>query len=240
MTFINILFLGFFIGLKHALEADHVAAVATLASKASSLREGLMLGATWGLGHTITLFIFGSAVLIVDTMIPERLALALEFLVGCMLVVMGGVVIKEIVHRRIHFHAHRHADGITHLHFHSHAEEKVEHQVSPHQHDHARKFSFRALLVGMMHGMAGSAALILLTLDAVSTTGMGLAYIVLFGIGSMAGMALLSSMIVIPLRSSEFVANRMYKGLRVFIGAATLLLGMVIMYESSITRGLLV
>lgn len=238
MTLVNTLFLGFLIGLKHALEADHVAAVASLASKANSVREGLWLGATWGLGHTIALFVFGSAVLMIDTMIPEQLALTLEFFVGCMLVFMGGAVIKGIFEKRIHLHAHRHSDGITHLHFHSHAQDKVDHQANPHHHTHPRQFSVRALMVGVMHGMAGSAALILLTLDSVSSVGTGLVYILLFGVGSILGMALLSILIVIPLKRSEYA--RTYQGFQVFIGFATLFLGVVIMYETSITSGLFV
>ena len=240
MTLINTLLLGFLIGLKHALEADHVAAVASLASKTTSVREGLALGATWGLGHTITLFIFSSIVLIFDTVVSEQLALTLEFFVGCMLVLMGGAIIKEIIKKRVHLHKHKHSDGTTHLHFHSHAQENVEHQSNPHQHTHKQQFSIRALLVGMMHGMAGSAALIVLTLNSVSSIGTRLVYIFLFGIGSVVGMALLSLMIIIPLRHSEYAANRTYQGLQVFIGLVTLFLGMIIMYETSVTNGLLV
>jgi ABC-type nickel/cobalt efflux system permease component RcnA len=240
MSLVYILSLGFLIGLKHALEADHVAAVASLASKATSIREGFLLGATWGLGHTVTLFVFGSAVLVVDTLIPEQVALALEFFVGCMLVLMGGAVIKELVEKRIHLHLHRHSDGINHLHFHSHAQNHVDHKINPHHHKHSEQFSYRALMVGMMHGMAGSAALILLTLDSVSSVGMGLAYILLFGIGSIFGMALLSTIILIPLRYSEYTANRTYQGLKFSIGLVTVFLGMIIMYQTSATSGLFV
>ena len=235
MTLVNTLLLGFLIGLKHALEADHVAAVASLASKTTSVREGLTLGASWGLGHTITLFIFSSIVLILDTVVSAQLALTLEFFVGCMLVFMGGAIIKNIVKKRIHLHMHNHLDGTTHLHFHSHAQDNVEHQ-----HTHTQQFSIRALLVGMMHGMAGSAALIVLTLDSVSSIETRLVYIFLFGVGSVIGMALLSLLMIIPLRHSEYAANRTYQSLQVFIGLATLFLGMIIMYETSVTNGLLV
>jgi high-affinity nickel permease len=233
MTLVNTLLLGFLIGLKHALEVDHVAAVASLASKATSVREGLTLGFSWGLGHTITLFIFSSIVLILDTLISAQLALTLEFFVGCMLVFMGGAIIKEIVKKRIHLHMHNHSDGTTHLHFHSHAQDNVEHQ-------HTQQFSIRALLVGMMHGMAGSAALIVLTLDSVSSIKTRLVYIFLFGVGSVIGMTLLSLLMIIPLRHSEYAANLTYQGLQVFIGLVTLFLGMIIIYETSVTNGLLV
>lgn len=232
------LLLGFLIGLKHALEADHIAAVASLAAKTTSVKEGLALGATWGLGHSITLFLFGSAVLVFDAVISEQMALTLEFFVGCMLVFMGGAVIKEIIKKRIHLHVHRHSDGITHLHFHSHAQDNFEKQSSPHQHTHP--FSLRALVVGIMHGMAGSSALIILTLDSVASIGTGLVYIFLFGVGSIFGMTLLSLMMMIPLRHSQYATNRTYQGLQVFIGMATLFLGMIIIYEASVTNGLLI
>jgi ABC-type nickel/cobalt efflux system permease component RcnA len=235
MTLINTLLLGFLIGLKHALEADHVAAVASLAWKTTSAREGLTLGATWGLGHTITLFVFSSIVLILDTVISAQLALTLEFFVGCMLVFMGGAIIKEIIKKRIHLHMHNHSDGTTHLHFHSHAQDNVDHQ-----HTHPQQFSIRALLVGMMHGMAGSAALIVLTLDSVLSIETRLIYIFLFGVGSVLGMALLSLLMIIPFRHSEYATKRTYQGLQVFIGLVTLFLGMIIMYETSVTNGLLV
>ena len=235
MTLVNTLLLGFLIGLKHALEVDHVAAVASLASKTTSVREGLTLGASWGLGHTITLFIFSSIVLILDTVVSAQLALTLEFFVGCMLVFMGGAIIKNIVKKRIHLHMHNHSDGTTHRHFHSHLQDNVEHQ-----HTHTQQFSIRALLVGMMHGMAGSAALIVLTLDSVSSIETRLVYIFLFGVGSVIGMALLSFLMIIPLRHSEYAANRTYKSLQVFIGLVTLFLGMIIMYETSVNNGLLV
>jgi ABC-type nickel/cobalt efflux system permease component RcnA len=235
MILVNTLLVGFLIGLKHALEADHVAAVASLAWKTRSAREGLTLGASWGLGHTITLFIFSSIALILDTVVSTQLALTLEFFVGCMLVFMGGTIIKKIVKKRIHLHMHNHSDGTTHLHFHSHAQDNVEHQ-----HTHPQQFSIRALLVGMMHGMAGSAALIVLTLDSVSSIKTRLIYIFLFGVGSIIGMALLSLLMIIPFRHSEYAANRTYQGLQVFIGLVTLFLGMIIMYETSVTNGLLV
>ena len=235
MTLVNTLLLGFLIGLKHALEVDHVAAVASLTSKTTSTREGLTLGASWGLGHTITLFIFSSIALILDTVVSTQLALTLEFFVGCMLVFMGGAIIKKIVKKRIHLHMHNHSDGTTHLHFHSHEQDNIEHQ-----HTHTQQFSIRALLVGMMHGMAGSAALIVLTLDSVSSIETRLVYIFLFGVGSLVGMTLLSFLIMVSLRHSEYAANRTYQSLQVFIGLVTLFLGMIIMYDTSVTNGLLV
>ena len=136
MTLANTLLFGFLIGFKHALEADHIAAVASLATESRSIRKGFSLGATWGLGHMITLFTFSSTVLIFDTVISKQTTFILEFLVGCMLVFMGGRVIKEIINKRIHFHMHSHLDGVIHTHFHSHGRDNVEQQSKLHQNSH--------------------------------------------------------------------------------------------------------
>jgi high-affinity nickel permease len=235
-----VLSLGFLIGLRHALEADHVAAVASLTHRTTSIKEGMKLGATWGLGHTVTLFLFGSVVLAMDNIVPERVAGYLEFAVGVMLVFMGSSVLKKLIKDKLHFHLHRHSNDVAHIHFHSHAKDNLDHRTNPHSHTHSQRFPISALLVGMMHGMAGSAALILLTLDSVSSVGTGLAYILLFGAGSILGMALLSIVIVLPLRYSEKATNWTFNGIQTFIGFATLILGLITMYQVSIIDGLFV
>ena len=158
-----ILLLGFLVGMRHAMEGDHLAAVATLATRSHSLGHTVWQGAVWGLGHTVTLFAVCSMVLFLDAVIPERLALGLEAAVGAMLVLLGLDVIRRLTQERIHFHPHRHQDGTTHMHAHSHQGGGL-HDSEHHQHAHPRRFPLRALLVGLVHGMAGSAALILLTL----------------------------------------------------------------------------
>ena len=108
---ISLLSLGFLLGMRHALESDHVAAVASLATRSRSMGDTLRQGAVWGAGHTLTLFIFGSLVLLLDTVIPETLARVLEFMVGLMLIGLGIDVLRRQLSERIHFHVHRHADG---------------------------------------------------------------------------------------------------------------------------------
>ena len=107
---ISILLLGLLLGMKHAIEADHVAALATLATRSQSLAQTVKLGAVWGLGHTLTLLLFGGLVLALDLVMPERLAQALEFAVGIMLVLLGLDVLRRISRERVHFHIHRHAE----------------------------------------------------------------------------------------------------------------------------------
>jgi len=232
---IEILLMGFLLGMRHAMESDHVAAVASLVTKSPSMRESIRLGSMWGLGHTLTLFLFGSVVMLVDHMIPERMALMLEFTVGIMLVILGIDVVRRFMRERVHFHAHRHADGTLHFHAHAHSDEDA-HAVSVHtdlghEHVHAGRFPLRALLVGVMHGMAGSAAMIVLTLQTVQSFGMGMIYIALFGLGSIGGMAALSVAIMLPLRQSAMRYAGLHQYLQLGIGTATTLLGFSMMLE---------
>ncbi|OIO71488.1 MAG: urease accessory protein [Zetaproteobacteria bacterium CG12_big_fil_rev_8_21_14_0_65_55_1124] len=235
---IEILLMGFLLGMRHAMESDHVAAVASLVTKSPSLRESIRLGSMWGLGHTVTLFIFGSAVMLLDHMIPERMAMMLEFAVGIMLVMLGIDVVRRFMRERVHFHSHRHADGTLHFHAHAHADE-INHASDSHMHMHREKFPLRALLVGIMHGMAGSAAMIVLTLQTVQSFGMGLIYITLFGLGSIGGMAALSMAIMLPLRHSASRYARAHQYLQFGIGTATIVLGISLMLEIGINGKIL-
>jgi len=230
---IEILLMGFLLGMRHAMESDHVAAVASLVTKSPSMRESLRLGSMWGLGHTVTLFIFGSAVMLLDHMIPERMAMMLEFAVGIMLVMLGIDVVRRFMREKVHFHSHRHADGTLHFHAHAHSDEGTHtasaHSSVSHEHMHTEHFPLRPLLVGIMHGMAGSAAMIVLTLQTVHSFGMGLIYITLFGLGSIGGMAALSVVIMLPLRHSANRYARLHQYLQLGIGAATITLGVTMM-----------
>lgn len=236
---LSILVLGFLLGMRHAIEADHVAAVASMSTRTQSLKEALRLGAIWGLGHTFTLFFFGSVVIFSDAVIPDIMAMFLEFLVGIMLVFLGVDVLRRIRKERVHFHIHEHEAGIKHFHAHSHKGEG-EHQNSAHGHRHQEAFHLRSLLVGMMHGMAGSAALIVLTLQTVETPMMGLIYIALFGVGSVIGMAVLASVIMIPLRHSAKKLTGFYQGVQVSIGLGTIGMGVFFMYEIGIVNSFII
>jgi hypothetical protein len=227
---VTLLLLGFLIGMRHAVETDHVAAVASLATRSTSLGESVRQGAAWGLGHTLTLFLFGGLVLVLDVVMPETMARGLEFAVGVMLVGLGMDVLWRLCRERIHFHTHRHADGEEHFHAHSHAGEQG-HDLARHAHGHVERFPLRAMLVGLMHGMAGSAALIILTLQTVESPWAGLAYIALFGIGSIAGMALLSVAIAIPLRLSARGMTWLHNGLQAAVGIATMAIGAGLVYR---------
>jgi len=150
-----ILGLGFVLGLQHALEADHIAAVSSIAARRSEIGDIVRHGLTWGLGHTLTLFVFAGAAIVLGQAIPKHLAQPIETAVGIMLIGLGSHVLWWLWRDRVHFHRHSHGDGTVHIHAHSHAGETTAHARAPHSHSHG--FRWRTLLVGLMHGMAGSA-----------------------------------------------------------------------------------
>ncbi len=228
---LTLLGLGFLVGMRHAFEADHAAAVASLATNSGSIAQTIKQGIVWGIGHTMTLAFFSSLVFLLESVVPERLAQGLEFLVGCMLVGLGIAVLRKIVKNRIHFHVHQHPDQAPHFHAHSHQGEST-HTSSMHDHVHPQGFPYRALVVGFMHGMAGSAALIILTLQTTLSPLTGLIYIVIFGLGSIAGMAVLSLVIALPLRYSARSFTWLHNGLQGCIGAVTIILGTTLMYAT--------
>jgi ABC-type nickel/cobalt efflux system permease component RcnA len=233
-----ILLLGFLLGLRHALESDHVAAVATLVARRRSFGRTLLQGLVWGLGHALTLFIACAAVLYLDALVPERVAQALEALVGAMLIVLGIDVLRRLWRERIHFHTHRHGDGTAHLHAHSHRGDTA-HDPADHRHVHRGGFPVRALGVGMIHGLAGSAALILLSLDSTSSPATGLLYVAVFGLGATAGMAVLSVVIAIPLSWSARGASWLHYILQGIVGAITIGVGSLLLYENFAEAGFL-
>ncbi len=239
---VSILVLGFLIGMRHTLEADHVAAVATLTARAASVRQAVPLGLLWGAGHTLALAAFGVTVLILETAVPRDLALYLEMAVGVMLIGLGGDVLIRMLRRRIHFHVHRHGGGVVHFHAHGHAHSRSgeaggEHHLHnrDHGHGHAHEqpggLRLRAFLIGIMHGMAGSAVLIVLALQAMPSVAAGLVYIALFGAGSILGMATLSAAIAWPLnrwgRTLTWFHNTAHAG----TGVLTIGLGIAILFE---------
>ena len=227
----GILTLGLLLGLQHAMEADHLAAVASLTARDRSLGDAARQGTAWGLGHSLTLLLVGGGVLLIDGLIGERTALLLESVVGLMLILLGLDVLLRLWLKRLHFHIHSH-DSETHIHAHAHAPGS-RHDADPHHHRHAKRLPLRSLLVGMVHGMAGSAALIVFALGSVSSVWEGLAYIAVFGLGSVIGMTALAVVISLPLRWSARSLTWAHNGLTAVLGIFTLGLGMLILHQTS-------
>ena len=224
--------LAILVGMSHALEADHVAAVSSMASRQTSVKQIVRTGAVWGLGHTLTLMLFAGAAIIFGFAISDGLSGILEFVVGVMLVGLGGHIIYRLWRDRVHFHVHSHGTD-QHFHAHSHAGEVQEHTESSHDHDH-KPFPVRTLLVGMMHGMAGSAALLVLTASTAPTITSGFLYVVLFGIGSMFGMAALSALIAVPISYSARMLTWANRSIQGATGLGTMALGLFVMYETQL------
>jgi cytochrome c biogenesis protein CcdA len=227
----GILGLGLLLGMQHALEADHIAAVSSIAARRSDIRDIVKHGLTWGLGHTLTLFVFAGAAILLGHAIPENWSRPLETAVGIMLVGLGAHVLWRLWRDRVHFHRHRHGDGTVHVHLHSHVNETIPHARAPHAHAHG--FRWRTLLVGLMHGMAGSAALLVLAVTQAKSAAIGLGYIALFGIGSMIGMGALSSVIAVPLAISARWLTSANRALQGAVGVVTIAIGVMTIVETT-------
>ena len=229
---LGILGLGFLLGMQHALEADHIAAVSSIAVRRSDLADIVKHGLTWGIGHTLTLFAIAGAALVLGRAVSETFARPIESAVGVMLVGLGAHVLWRLWRDRVHFHKHSHGDGTVHVHAHSHAGETTPHTGALHAHEHG--FRWRTLLVGLMHGMAGSAALLVLTVSQASSVAIGLGYVALFGLGSMIGMGALSMVIAVPIALSARWLTLANRGLQAAIGAITVTIGVRTIVETAL------
>ena len=230
---IGFLLLGAVVGLAHAFEADHLAAMAGLATDGRRGRGGVIArGAAWGLGHTATLFLMSVAVISFGAALTDTRAAQFEFAVGVMLVLLGLHLIWRMRMRRVHFHAHDHGDG-PHLHAHSHAGSALPHAADPHDHRHPARLPWRALGVGLMHGAAGSAGLIALATAATENAGAALAYVLAFGTGSIAGMTALTAVAAWPLALAERRARRLHRALALIAALATTGVGLMVMTETA-------
>lgn len=177
--------LGLLLGLRHAFEPDHLAAVSTLATRQGRLLDACRLGLAWALGHTASVGVVVGAIILFGLRLPGRLWPAADFLVALLLIALGGSVILRYARGRWHLHVHSH-DGGPHLHLHSHA------QGVGHEHTHARGDARRSLGFGLLHGLAGSAAILVLLVAAAPSRTAQLAYFVAFAVGTMAGMLVVS------------------------------------------------
>lgn len=236
LTLGGILLLGMIIGLQHALEPDHLAAVSSLVAGDKSWKSIVRHGAVWGLGHTIALSAVAGSVVILGGVIEDGMARSLEGIVGLMLVVLGGHVIFRLVRDKVHFHVHRHGDGTVHFHAHTHKDEMAPqgraHKSHPHEHEHTKAWPVRSLMVGLMHGLAGSAALVVLTAAEIADPVFGLIYVAIFGFGSILGMVALSGAIAMPIGWTAERLTWANTVIRCGIGFLTAGLGMTVAIAS--------
>lgn len=229
---VGILGLGLVFGLKHATEADHVVAVSTIVSEHRQVRRAALVGALWGVGHTASLVAVGVVVLTLRIAIPESVAGWLELGVALMIVGLGANAVRRGWRGRATVHVHHHAhDGVAHTHLHFHeAGSSGSHGASSHA---VSRIGLKPVLVGAVHGLAGSAALTLLILAQIDAPLLGLLYLAVFGAGSIAGMLAMSGLIGLPFAlTSQAVASR-HHALQIAAGVFSVLFGLWYAIESS-------
>jgi high-affinity nickel-transport protein len=259
--------LGFMLGMLHATDADHVVAVATIVSRQRSFVGAAKVGLLWGVGHTVTVFAVGVAIILFSVVIPPRLEQALEFGVALMLIALGvatlsrlGRHIRETLTAALaqglaehthdapvsppHAHLHAHGDYV-HAHKHGHGPDGHGHQDTPvrwldrHFGSLGAWHTLRPLAIGVVHGLAGSAAVALLVLAQIREPGWAVAYLLLFGVGTTAGMMLITSVVAVP-----FMQTRrrplINLGMQLAGGALSLGLGVYMAWQQGIVGGLFV
>ena len=255
VTLLSIIALGFFLGMRHATDPDHVIAVTTIVSRQRSVRHAALIGVLWGLGHTITILVVGSAIILFGLVIPPRVGLTMELSVGLMLILLGILNLSGIMHwitetvsplqAGPHSHLHGHGDFV-HSHVHAHSPETHEHS------EDATSLSWldrtfgqlglyqlvRPLAVGIIHGLAGSAAIALLVLTTIRVPAWGVLYLLVFGIGTVAGMMLITAAIAVPFTFSQTRFTRLSRGLGMVSGLLSLALGFFIVYQMGFVNGL--
>jgi len=243
--------LGFLLGMRHAMDPDHVVAVSTIVAKSRRFGVSWLLGALWGLGHTLTIFVVGGAIILLKAQVPARLGLGLEFAVGLVLVVLGAA---NLAGRRTWpfsdgGHSHEHGHEGEHGHHPPFGPPKPEAHIHPHGHPRGLAWLERAALeaggpqmlrafaVGIVHGLAGSAAVALLVLASIPSAAGGLAYLLVFGAGTLAGMMVLSAAME---GAFLWVGRRLQFRPWVLSGTGlvSVLLGLYIMYQTGWVDGL--
>jgi hypothetical protein len=225
--------LGFVLGLRHALDVDHLAAVSALVSQRGGLGRSSLIGAMWGLGHTAALLAAGIAVIALRVEIAPPAARGLELAVAAMLVGLGLNLLRTLWRGdTIHVHAHAHG-GHRHLHVHRHA--AGERPACAHH--HAVRAARRPFLVGVVHGLAGSAALMLGVLATIPSPAVAVAYVLVFGAGSIGGMMLMSILLGLPLALALDRFARAELALRATAGVGSVAAGLALGWEIGVASG---
>jgi ABC-type nickel/cobalt efflux system permease component RcnA len=228
-----VLGIGFLLGIRHAFDADHIVAVSTIASRTGNLFKAAMSGLYWGIGHTLTLFVIGMVFISLKIAIPEKVALSMEMLVGIMLVVLGWTTFTTFMKKKVHAHVHQHeGEKEEHIHFHSHAVNEE------HQHEHVSNPERKSFFVGMVHGLAGSGALILLLMASMQSVAEAAIYITFFGAGTILGMILFAIVIGLPFVILAKHTVHLEKRLGMVTGVLSVLFGLFFIYEIAFLEGL--
>ena len=216
MTLLSILVFGLFLGMRHATDSDHVVAVTTIASRQPDIRGAAMIGAFWGIGHSITLLGVGGAIILFGIVIPEQLGLSLEFCVALMLILLGGLNLRVMFTVPGKARAETRGDDF---------------------HDHRRHLALRPAMIGVAHGLAGSAAVALLVLPIVQNPIWGMMYLAAFSIGTIIGMIMITATIAVPV---SYMARfeSLHRHLGITAGFVSLAFGVFLAYQIGFVDGL--
>jgi hypothetical protein len=258
ISLFSIIALGFFLGMRHATDPDHVIAVTTIVARYKKISHAALIGAFWGVGHTLTILVVGSGIILFGWVIPTRMGLSMEFSVGLMLILLGVLNLSGVLQwitdtiasaRGIagsaHSHPHSHGD---YIHTHPHQHEPEAHSHLPTQNPlnwFDRQFGqlgfyqvVRPLVVGLVHGLAGSAAVALLVLTTIRSPKWAIVYLLVFGVGTIAGMMLITGAMVLPFVYADKRLARLNQGLRVASGLISVAFGLFLVYEIGFVNGL--
>ena len=228
-----ILGLGLVFGLKHATEVDHVVAISTIVSRHKNVFRSAFVGALWGAGHTLSLMAIAIVVLWFRIAIPERVSGWLEFGVALMIIGLGISALWRALRSAGQMHVHQHThEGLSHTHVHFHEHETRHDRTAPSQHSHrVSRIGWKPVMVGMMHGLAGSGALTLLVLTQISSAWVGLLYVLTFGFGSIAGMLLMSGLIGLPFALTSRKLTHAHQGLQTVAAILSICFGIWYAYK---------
>ena len=251
-TLLTITILGFFLGMRHATDPDHVVAVTTIVSRERSMFHAAIIGALWGLGHALTILLVGSGMILFKLTIPPRIGLGMELSVGCMLILLGLLNLTGVLQRMMEWIATR-GTGRAHSHFVMgqrvvHTHENNRDSTAPADQDapggarswrHLGPFHLlRPLVVGIVHGLAGSAAIALLVLATIHQPAWAIAYLLIFGLGTIAGMMLITATIALPFAFTMRRFARLNHGMALASGVISVCFGLFLCYQIGFVDGL--
>jgi high-affinity nickel-transport protein len=221
VNLVAILALGFFLGMRHATDADHVVAVTSIVSRQRTLGKAAIIGVLWAFGHSLTILLVGGAIVIFEIVIPPRLGLGMEFGVALMLIVLGASNVRGIL---------RDARGTART-------DPAHGTDTEGGRRNGGRGLLRPLVVGVVHGLAGSAAIALVVLGAIRGLAWAVAYLALFGVGTIAGMLLVTMALAVPVAAAAHRSGRLHRALGLVTGLASIAFGAVLVYEIGVLHG---
>jgi high-affinity nickel-transport protein len=237
ISFLSFLFLGFFMGMRHATDVDHVVAVTTIVSRERSVRHAAMIGVIWGVGHTLTLLLAGGVIILFGIVVPERLGMSLEFSVALMLILLGLLNFKNFMRSLKSTADHHDAHGP----FESQENAQAARRSSWFERQLGRlgySGTLRPLVIGVVHGLAGSAAIPLLLLPLIGNPTGAFVYLLIFGVGTIGGMMLITGAMALPISFTAKRSVAFHRGLGFAAGFVSVAFGLFLVYQIGFVDGL--